>query len=939
MAKQSPDSSASSPQSTDREIGALKREIAALQAELTATQAVLAEKDAHLQRILSTVGWRLLSKYGRFKYGVLKPALAAVRRRGGANAPRIEANASPSVQGSARREVSYADWAAANERIRFDPDRAARRVRALSATPTVSVITPVYDTPANVLEAAIRSVREQLYPHWELCLYDDASPSAHVRQTLERHAAEDPRIRIAFGKGNVGISGALNGALALATGDLVAFLDHDDAITPDALLEMVSAIDESGADIAYSDEDKYDTRGNRHDPFFKPDWSPDLFLWIMYTCHLTVMRRDIVDRAGGFRSGFEGSQDYDLWLRATELTDSIAHVPMVLYHWRQIAGSTAVDVSNKGYAHERSRRAIAEALERRGVAATVGDGPVPTSFHVVRHVVDEPLVSIVIPTRNRVDLLANAIDGIEKRTDYRNVEIIVVDNGSTDEPTLEYLSTTSHRVIRDDGAFNFSRLNNLAAADARGEHLLLLNNDTEPLASGWLRAMVEHAQRPEVGVVGAKLLYPSGRVQHAGVILGIGGVAGHSHKHFSKDAPGYFQALHLLRDFSAVTAACALDAGRSSRRSAVSTSATWPSRSTTWISACVFASAAISWCGRRTPFSTHFESESRGFDLDAREIDYMITRWGDDLFRDPYLQSESHARTRGLLARYHSAGRLSIDDGSETVGRPADLVRARSHRAHLVPVDARSSGRIGLRGRGRAASRRRGDGATVLDRRARRARAREGARSVRSAVHHYPVGRPVRAVRRAARILEIGVRNRIGDVLADPVRRGGLPAPVSAALSLRTTSKNGAAWLWYPSLAWASDMGGVSMRASILALAAACVVAIGNELSAGAEEPVASDFYSFYQQVRIVGDRAYVAASAGLVIYDISDAAHPREVSHLLLDRSGSFKVEVSGNTAFVLSGAVVLEKSVLQPSTSRIERLPASSASIPISRTHTFRD
>jgi GT2 family glycosyltransferase len=615
------------------EIRALKREIAALQAELTATQAILAEKDAQLQRMVSSLGWRLLSRYGRFKYGVLLPALDAVRRR---RAPEPAAVAGEIQPAPERREVGYAEWAAACEAIRYEPERAARRVAALGARPRVSVITPVYNPPADVLEAAIRSVRAQFYPEWELCLHDDASPAPHVREVLERHAAEDPRVKVSFGAENRGISGAADAALALATGAYVAFLDHDDALTPDALLEMAAAIEETGADVLYSDEDKVDVRGRRVDPFFKPDWSPDYFLSVMYTCHLTLMRRDLVARAGGFRAGFEGSQDYDLWLRATELTDRIAHVPMTLYHWRQVAGSTSVDVGNKGYAHERSRRAISEALARRGVAGTVGDGPSPTTFHVVRHVVDEPLVSIVIPTRDRVDLLSQIVDGIETKTDYRNVEVIVVDNGSREPETLEYLAKTRHRVVRDDGPFNFSRLNNRAAAEARGEYLLLLNNDTEPLSPGWLRAMVEHGQRPEVGIVGAKLLYPSGRVQHGGVVLGIGGVAGHSHKHFSKDAPGYFQALTLLRNFSAVTAACMLV-----RRSVFDEVGGLDEENL------AIAFNDVDFCLRVrergylvvwTPYAqlTHYESESRGFDLDSREIDYMISRWGEELFRDPY---------------------------------------------------------------------------------------------------------------------------------------------------------------------------------------------------------------------------------------------------------------------------------------------------------------
>lgn len=617
------------------DIEALRRENAALRAELTATQAILAEKDAQLQRILNTLGWRLLSKYGRFKYGVLVPALEKLRRRAPGELPAI-AGAPVASFARAAREITYAEWAAATEAVRSDPVRASRRVAQLGSRPTISVITPVYDTPADVLEAAIRSVRGQFYPDWELCLYDDASPSPVVRTILERHAAEDPRIRVAFGAGNRGISGAANGALALATGGYVAFLDHDDALTPDALLEMAAAIADTGADVLYSDEDKYDARGRRHDPFFKPDWSPDLFLSIMYTCHLTVMRRDLVERIGGFREGFEGSQDYDLWLRATEVAEKIHHVPMVLYHWRQVAGSTAVDVGNKGYAHERSKRAIAEALSRRGIAGTVGDGPVPTSFHVVRHVVDEPKVSVLIPTRDRVDLLAQAIEGIEKKTDYRNVEIVIVDNGSVEKETLDYLAASPHRVIRDDLPFNFSRLNNVAARAATGELLLLLNNDTEPIAPGWMRAMVEHATRTEVGAVGAKLLFQSGKVQHAGVVLGIGGVAGHSHKYFAGDAAGSFQALNMLRNYSAVTAACLM-----LRKSVFDEVGGFDEEHL------AVAFNDVDFCLRIrergylivwTPYAlvTHYESESRGYDLNPAEIDYMIARWGDVLLRDPY---------------------------------------------------------------------------------------------------------------------------------------------------------------------------------------------------------------------------------------------------------------------------------------------------------------
>jgi O-antigen biosynthesis protein len=628
------------------EIEGLKRRIAELEEELAATHAALAGTNARLQRMLDTAGWRMLQHYGRFKYGVLKPLFgpSLLYRYG-----RLKHNVVfPMLERAGVRQRheepvddrnDYAIWAAACEAVRYDPARAARRVERLSRharRPLVSVITPVYDTPAEVLDAAIRSVRTQLYPDWELCLHDDASPRPHVRPILERHAAEDPRVRVSFAARNSGISAASNAALALARGQYVALLDHDDLLTPDALLEMVETIDATGADLLYSDEDKVDPDGNRTDPFFKPDWSPDFLLSINYCCHLTVARRDLVEAVGGFREGFEGSQDYDLWLRLSERASRVEHVPVVLYHWRQVPGSTSVEISNKNYAHERSRRAIGEALERRDVRGRVDDGPVPTTFRVVRALDREPLVSAIIPTRDRVDLLARAVEGIERSTDYRNVEILIVDNGSSEPETLEYLRATPHRVVRDDGPFNFSRLNNRAAGEARGELLLLLNNDTEPLRADWLRRMVEHAVRPEVGIVGAKLLYPGGKVQHAGVVLGIGGVAGHAHKHAPGNAEGYRHAADLIRNCSAVTGACMLvrrdvfDAlgGLNETNLAVAFND---------VDFCIRARERgflVVW----TPEAllTHYESESRGFDLNPGEIDYMLRRWSEVLFRDPY---------------------------------------------------------------------------------------------------------------------------------------------------------------------------------------------------------------------------------------------------------------------------------------------------------------
>jgi GT2 family glycosyltransferase len=618
----------------------LRQQVEALEADLADYRQRLRDRDHELRRILESRRWRLLSLYGRFKHGVLVPMLGP---RWLARYGRFKHKVLLPLLGLRGATASitvaaepYDTWAARNEALRYDAERAARRVAALPRTPTISVVTPVYSPPVDVLEAAISSVVGQFYPHWQLCMWDDASPDPDTYPTLKRHASADARVRIGRGERNGGIAAALNSALGLADGEYVAFLDHDDLLTPDALLEMAEAIVASDADLLYSDEDKIDAAGRRHDPFFKPDWSPDYLLSINYTCHLSVMRRELVERLGRFGTGLDGSQDYDMWLRASEATDRIVHVPKILYHWRQVAGSTAADIGNKTYAHERSRRAIAAALERRGIDGHVDDGPIPTSFRVVRRLARKPLVSVIIPTRDRLDLLSRAVRGIERGTDYDNVEILIVDNGSTDAATLEYLARVPHRVIREPGPFNYSRLNNRAASHARGELLLLLNNDTEPLTREWLTTMVEHTQRPEVGIVGAKLLYPSGRVQHAGVVLGVGGVAGHAHKHFAGTAPGYFHAADLVRNSSAVTAACMLV-----KRELYESVGGFDDRHL------AVAFNDVDFCLRVrelgylvvfTPYALlrHYESESRGFELDPAEIDYMIGRWGAQLLHDPY---------------------------------------------------------------------------------------------------------------------------------------------------------------------------------------------------------------------------------------------------------------------------------------------------------------
>jgi GT2 family glycosyltransferase len=381
---------------------------------------------------------------------------------------------------------------------------------------------------------------------------------------LESLAARGGRIKVRFLEENVGIAAASNAALELAAGEFIALLDHDDELSPDALFETAKLLNEhSDADMIYSDEDKIDEGGQHVEAFFKPDWSPELLLSNMYTCHLGVYRKSLVDEVGGFRSGFDGAQDYDLVLRLTERTEKIRHIPKVLYHWRRIEGSTSIeyDTSAGGKSAGRSSiKALEQSLDRRHIPGTVEAGLFPGSFRVRPSIPAEAFVSIIIPTRDAVDYLRRCIESIERITTFSRFEIIVVDNQSAEKETLDYLSSIADsgriRVIRYDDEFDFSAINNLAAETAKGDYLLFLNNDTEVIEAGWLEAMLEPLQLPGVGVTGAKLLYPDDTVQHAGIVLWHCGTAGHAHSLLPHDDHGYFGAAAGIRDYSAVSAAC-----------------------------------------------------------------------------------------------------------------------------------------------------------------------------------------------------------------------------------------------------------------------------------------------------------------------------------------------------------------------------------------------
>ncbi|WP_341675864.1 glycosyltransferase family 2 protein [Niveibacterium sp. SC-1] len=465
--------------------------------------------------------------------------------------------------------ISYAEWIKAVERPQWQA--MALEAPGLNATRPArfSIVMPVYNSDAAHLQACLDSVLAQTYAHWELCVADDASTAPHIRPLLERYAASDARIRIEWRERNGHISAASNSALSLATGDFIVLLDHDDLLSPYALQAMAEAIlANPDADILYSDEDKLNELGERIDPFLKPDWNPDLLYSQNYVSHLGVYRRTLVAAAGGFREGYEGSQDYDLLLRCLARNGAdparIVHVRKVLYHWRMTETSTAQGHGRKDYASDAGRRALQDYFDQvhPGVQASV------VSPGVYRHrwplPQPAPLISLIVPTRDGHDILRTCIESILAKTTYPNYEILIVDNQSTCPDTLAYIAElqASHpervRVLAYDAPFNYSAINNHAARHARGSILGLINNDVEVIEPDWLTEMVSHALRPDIGCVGAKLYYPDDTLQHGGVVLGIGGVAGHANKYLSRDQGGYFDRMRTIYNPSAVTAAALL---------------------------------------------------------------------------------------------------------------------------------------------------------------------------------------------------------------------------------------------------------------------------------------------------------------------------------------------------------------------------------------------
>jgi len=547
----------------------------------------------------------------------------------------------------------YRAWVELHDSLSPDDIAAIHaKCAAMPVKPLISVLMPVYNTRPKYLRKALDSVLAQLYENWELCIADDASPSPEIRRVLEEYMERDSRVKVVFRQKNGHISAASNSALEIVTGEFVALMDHDDAIPAHALYMVADEIvRHPDVDLIYTDEDKVDENDRRHDAHFKTDWNRELFYSQNFIAHMGVYRTSIVRKINGFRVGFEGSQDYDFVLRFLMHTEAskIRHIPHVLYHWRIFPGVTSFSTDNPDSSVETARRALVEYFQQaEPTAEVVGITQFPGWWRIKRKAPDVlPRVSLIVPTRDRLNVLKSAVEGLMHSTRYDNLEIIIVDNGSIEAETLQFFEQVRHdprvKILRDDGPFNFSALNNRAAAMATGSILGFINNDIEVIHDDWLLEMVAQVSRPGVGAVGAKLYYANETIQHAGVIMGLYGVAAHGHRHFPRNSVGYFGRPLLTQNLSAVTAACMLVP-----KSAFEEVGGYDEENLTVgyndVDLCLKIRAA-GYDVVYTPFAElyHLESVSRGNNVsaaqverDARERSYMLSRWADVIARDPF---------------------------------------------------------------------------------------------------------------------------------------------------------------------------------------------------------------------------------------------------------------------------------------------------------------
>ncbi len=555
------------------------------------------------------------------------------------------------MQVVAQRSAPQGDYAKYRRAVAPTAEELERQRREeLAYQPLFSIVVPLYKTPLKYLGQLVTSVQAQTYPHWELCLSDGSGADSPLEDYLKKLEKRDGRVKVARSGAPLRISENTNAAIRAAAGDFIAFADHDDLLSPDALYECAKALqDAPGTELLYSDEDKVSMNGKRYfEPHFKSDYNPDLLRSMNYFCHLVVVKKELLERAGLLNPAFDGAQDYDFVLRCVERTQEIVHIPKVLYHWRAHENSTAENPESKRYAFEAGMRAVQAHYGRLGIPAEVSMGEYPGLYRTRYNWKEQPLVSILIPNKDHAQDLDKCIRSVEEQSAYRNFEYIIIENNSELPETFDYYKkleaeNKKARVVRWEGGFNFAAINNYGARFANGEYLLLLNNDTEMIGPDCLGELLGYCMRDDVGIVGARLYYEDDTIQHAGVVLGFGGIAGHTFIGFGRDANGYFSRIICAQDYSAVTAACMMtkksvyqQVGGMTEELAV-------------------AFNDIDYCmkvrksGKLVAYNPyaelyHYESKSRGLEDSPKkqeryykEMKYFVTKWQEEMDKgDPY---------------------------------------------------------------------------------------------------------------------------------------------------------------------------------------------------------------------------------------------------------------------------------------------------------------
>lgn len=574
-------------------------------------------------------------------------------------------------------DYDYGEWYELTKPSKEDLERQRQEVFVI--TPKLSVVIPAYQTPERYLKEMIDSIRSQTYQNWEICVANGGTSGDRVDKIMSAYAGQDARIKSMNLKENLGISENTNAAVSMAGGDYVILADHDDTLPPHAFYEVVKAINEDPErEVLYSDEDKLDMDGGAlFDPHFKPDFNPDLLTSVNYISHLFIVKRELLEQVGGLRNEFDGAQDYDFILRCTEQAKRIYHIPKVLYHWRCHQDSTASNPASKLYAFEAGARAIMAHYERCGISAErVEKGVDYGIYRTVFKLQDKPLVSVVIPNKDHHRDLDLCIRSLTERATYKNLEFIVVENNSTRPETWDYYEAIQKefdhvQVVRWEREFNYSAINNFGVSFAKGDYLLLLNNDTEIIAPGLIEEMLGFCQREDVGAVGARLLYEDDTIQHAGVVVGFGGIAGHTFIGLHEAENSYFHRAMCAQDYSAVTAACMM-----TRKSVFAQAGGFTEE-------LAVAFNDIDYCMKvcalgklvvYAPYATmhHYESKSRGLedtpekvDRFNREVQIFADRWPEILKNgDPYYNSNLTLRKSNFALR---------DLLKEAIGEPYKL--------------------------------------------------------------------------------------------------------------------------------------------------------------------------------------------------------------------------------------------------------------------------